>query len=621
MHAHLPHPVTPATSAALSEALLSKKGKRRGNYNCGRCGQPKKGHVCHLPPPSSSATVVDDSISSAVATPTDSVTSSVTVFRSGSETRSVSESRPGSSPFPLSVLRPNRPFSNLRRALSFDDIDEATESDNGDDVDDADVEYNEEDDDVEVVDFGSGELPVSCLWEIMRRLPPVTLLSAAKVCRGWRDVTKRLWKAAEELRLKVPVKTQIGFVGSLLQKCPALVRLSLTMESDMDSTMLACIAFACPNLESLEVFTCEGAVNRITGDELGRFIADKRYLTSLKMEGCSNLGNVVLCSNSLSTLWLSDLQSLSKMVFNLPCLNEISLDFSRQENDNTDLVTMMDGLGRNCPRLRNIHIASLQLSHAVVLSLTAANLRGLRMLSLVLGSEITDASVVAISKCYSKLELLDLSGSSISDSGIGMICNVFPDTLTRLLIALCPNITSSGIQFATAQLPLLELMDCGMTICDSDAQDPIHERNYGSGFQISPNRKLHLIHQKLFIKHARLKKLSLWGCSSLDSLYLSCPNLGDLNLNSCKNLLPEKLVLQCPKLESVHAIGCQDSLIQAVQTQVSSDSVPLENRYSSKRMADGSKRVGIPFNYNQQSPYVGKSSWKVRKRRCTVLVE
>jgi hypothetical protein len=32
------------------------------------------------------------------------------------------------------------------------------------------------------------------------------------------------------------------------------------------------------------------------------------------------------------------------------------------------------------------------------------------MLSLVLGTEITDASVVAISQSYSKLELLDLSG-------------------------------------------------------------------------------------------------------------------------------------------------------------------------------------------------------------------
>ncbi|CAN1270773.1 hypothetical protein LINPERPRIM_LOCUS13990 [Linum perenne] len=32
------------------------------------------------------------------------------------------------------------------------------------------------------------------------------------------------------------------------------------------------------------------------------------------MEGCSNLGGFVLCSSSLSTLWLSDLHSLYKMV-------------------------------------------------------------------------------------------------------------------------------------------------------------------------------------------------------------------------------------------------------------------------------------------------------------------
>lgn len=32
------------------------------------------------------------------------------------------------------------------------------------------------------------------------------------------------------------------------------------------------------------------------------------------------------------------------------------------------------------------------------------------MLSLILGSEITDASVAAIASTYSKLELLDLSG-------------------------------------------------------------------------------------------------------------------------------------------------------------------------------------------------------------------
>lgn len=49
-------------------------------------------------------------------------------------------------------------------------------------------------------------------------------------------------------------------------------------------------------------------------DELSRFIVDKRCLTSLKMEGCFNLGGFILSSTSLSTLWLSDLHSLSKMV-------------------------------------------------------------------------------------------------------------------------------------------------------------------------------------------------------------------------------------------------------------------------------------------------------------------
>ncbi|GJX25643.1 F-box/LRR-repeat protein 17 [Tanacetum coccineum] len=202
--------------------------------------------------------------------------------------------------------------------------------------------------------------------------------------------------------------------------------------------------------------------------------------------------------------------------FQPPNLNEISLKFSCQENDSTDVTSMMDGFGRSCPKLQ---IASLQLSHSVVLFLTATNLRGLRMLSLAFGPEVTDASVI-----------MDCELSSISDSGIGMICNVFPDTLTRLLVSQCSYITSSGIQFATAQLPLLELMDCGMTICEPDAQSPLCEANSDSDSQ---------------------------------SLYLNCPNLSELNSNSCKALLPEKLVLQCSKLESVHAVGCPDVVVQA----------------------------------------------------------
>ena len=68
------------------------------------------------------------------------------------------------------------------------------------------------------------------LWEVLKRLPPSGLLMAARVCRGWRETAGKMWKSAEELRIRVPKRAQIGYVGSLLQKCPALVRLSLKIE-------------------------------------------------------------------------------------------------------------------------------------------------------------------------------------------------------------------------------------------------------------------------------------------------------------------------------------------------------------------------------------------------------
>ncbi|KAI4301167.1 hypothetical protein L6164_034473 [Bauhinia variegata] len=596
---HQPHIAAPASPAHSGDIAMSsdvKRGKKRGSYNCGRCGLPKKGHNCHIKTPTSGTAT----------TPTDSSVSTFPAI---------------SAPSSASLVRqppPRQPYSHLRRALSFDDVDDQAggfDSPDPDDREAGDLLPEPE------PDLDSNGLPASLLWEVLRRLPPSGLLSAAKVCTGWRNMVKRMWKAAEELKLTVPSRAQVGFVASMLQKCPGLVRLSLRMASDLDSTMLACIAFSCPNLEFMEISTCNTASIRINGDELGRFVADKRSLKSLKMEGCSNLGGFVLCSSSLATLWLSDLHSLSKMVFNCPQLREISLEFSHQENDATDLVAMIEGWGRSCPRLQNIHIASMRLSHAAVLALTASQLRGLRMLSLVLGSEIIDASVAAITSSYPDLELLDLSGSSISDSGIGMICNVYPETLSRLLLALCPNVTSSGIQFATAQLPLLELMDCGMTISDPNSQDPSSDENCKGELQKTSIANLHLVNQKLIIKHNRLKKLSLWGCSGLDALYLNCPQLNDLNLNSCKNLQPERLLLHCPSLKDVHASGCLNTLVGAIQSQVCNDFITMENLSPSKRLPDGSKRVRVPHFLSDESPDNENKRRRIERRSCNVLVD
>lgn len=85
----------------------------------------------------------------------------------------------------------------------------------------------------------------------------------------------------------------------------------------------------------------------------------------------------------------------------------------------------------------------------------------------------------------------------------------------RLFTNLC-WILLGGIQFAAAQLPNLELMDCGMTISDPDLDNPTSQENNDLQLQRTPNSKQHLIYQKLIIKHTCLKKLSLWGCSGLD---------------------------------------------------------------------------------------------------------
>ncbi|KAG2325722.1 hypothetical protein Bca52824_008450 [Brassica carinata] len=526
-----PHISPTSAQAAISAALKSQRSpkKNRGSYSCGRCGQPKKGHVCHL---------------------LDAPTTPI----------------------------PPEPVS--------DDDDDAARGD----LDTTDA-------------VQPGRFDAAGLWEVLKRLPPSGLLVAGRVCRGWRETARKMWKAAEEMRIRVPERARIG---SLLQNCPALITLSLKIiESEFDATTLACIAFSCPCLEVLEISTSGPAVNSISGDELGRFVSDKRGLRSLKMEGCSSLGGFSLTSTSLSTLWLADLHSLSKMVFNCPNLIEVSLEFSRQEDDSTDLVTMVDGLGTTCTGLQNIHIASLKLSHAFVLSLAAVNFRDLRMLSLVLGIDITDSSVAAISSSYTNLELLDLSGSSITDTGLGMICDALPDTLSKLLVALCPNVTSSGIQFATAQLPLLELMDCGMTVSDPSSDNPTSEENS------STPQKASGYNQKMFIKHKRLKKLS-----SVSKL----PGAEGLNLNSCSNLQPESLVLQCPKLELVYASGCQNLLTEAIRKQVSENFAAGENHTPRKRLADASKRIQAPPSFYQETRedenYAEKKRRKVEREVC-----
>lgn len=210
---HYHHHPKPHLAAAYggADAVSSdvKRGKKRGSYNCGRCGLPKKGHNCNLTTPTSASS----------ATPADL---SLSAFSA------VSAATSGGAGSPPSPPPPSQPYSRLRRALSFDDVDDRSSG-----FDPLEMSDGEEERDLFIdpePDLDSSGLPANVLWEVLKRLPPTGLLSAAKVCKGWRDTTRKLWKAAEELRLRVPFGVQVGFVASMLQKCPGIMRLSLRME-------------------------------------------------------------------------------------------------------------------------------------------------------------------------------------------------------------------------------------------------------------------------------------------------------------------------------------------------------------------------------------------------------
>lgn len=115
--------------------------------------------------------------------------------------------------------------------LSFDDVDVGDSSDN----ETAAVGVGmvvEEEEDVEWFDLDEvvGGLPAGCVWEVMRRLAPADVMLAAGVCKGWREVAGRVLKAAEEIRIRVPGRGSVGFVGTVLRKCSGLVRISIRME-------------------------------------------------------------------------------------------------------------------------------------------------------------------------------------------------------------------------------------------------------------------------------------------------------------------------------------------------------------------------------------------------------
>jgi hypothetical protein len=161
--------------ASMPKPPAPPRPKSRGSYNCGRCGQPKKGHVCVAPAAPVALSPSPSSSSGAAASGT----------WAGDH--------------------------SLRRALSLDD--KKPKAEDGDDE--------------ATTDVAGRPVPKELMAEVLRRLGPRGVMAAAEVSRAWRDCAARVWRATEELRLRA---AGIGILGALLPRCTGLARLSLRME-------------------------------------------------------------------------------------------------------------------------------------------------------------------------------------------------------------------------------------------------------------------------------------------------------------------------------------------------------------------------------------------------------
>ncbi|MCO5580032.1 hypothetical protein L7F22_033898 [Adiantum nelumboides] len=601
----------------------SKSCRKRGAYNCGKCGQPKRGHVCQGDSDTSPKSEVQQDLQAAPKRQPQPAAQFNSWPRFACDQKQIFSSAPCSPLPPLEVSYPistasltSSCSSNERHKLALQHGAAVSESAEASAVADASVYSDNRSPYGGVRCFGFSSsyelapngkedqmLPLACLVHILSRLSaPSDLVAASNVCRRWRQSAEYVWAGIRQTSISIgTLNAESDFIPFMLRKCSSLQELTLNVTSELGDSLLKCISCITRYLSSFEVSLKPGGVSNITGEGLADLICQCKTLRSVKFEGCDHVAEVELSSSSLATLWLIGCHRLKYMFLNCPELSELCLDFLPPEHvslsaniiENSDcLAAIMRNLGCTARGLTRLHVASPCLQDRVIHGLFSSGRlsRSLRMLSLTFGVGITDQSVAAIATNCEKLELLDLSGSSITDVALELICSSFSTSLARLLIALCPRISQDGLEMVVSKLPLLQVLDCGKVMVDKESQK-VEVAN-----SVDTRRIRHADSRdrpgKLHFQHQNLQKLSLWGCAGLEALTLDCPSLVDLNLTGCSKLEPARLQLLCPSLREAHVGKCAEDLLCEVQYQL--ELAHFNSKHVRRRQGDGSKRVQAP---------------------------
>ncbi|GAQ77814.1 Leucine Rich Repeat family protein [Klebsormidium nitens] len=338
---------------------------------------------------------------------------------------------------------------------------------------------------------GIHSLPESCLLRILAKLPPCTLALSALVSRRWHSCSDAIWPLVERADLVLnngspkpgQVSAALGasrHVTEVLQKCVGLRRLVLTVTGRIEDAVLSAIATCRPELTDLEIRVANNGVNVISGAAIGLLLARCQFLRVLKLDGCRCVSRVKVSSQTLTTLWLTGCDRLLFLEMDCPQMRELALDLipppgfgapsaAHRDAAAATLLALLKQVRALGARLERFHLSSPFLSDRAVATIFARNFSNMRALSLTQAPELTDFGVDVIVRTCPNIELLDLSGSTVTDVGLHHLATRYAESLRSLLIAGCSKVTSDGLAAAVAGLRQLVLLDCGYVFTESTA--------------------------------------------------------------------------------------------------------------------------------------------------------
>lgn len=388
-------------------------------------------------------------------------------------------------------------------------------------------------------------------------------LSAGVVCRTWNAVVKRVYCAASKAYLVIKSSSDARAAIATMRIATSLRDVHLVMHCVLDDASLEQFAglCACP-LERLEISFSSPHLNKLTGRGLGSLTRTlSRSLNCLMVNSCRNLTELVISSPVLETLHIESACSLQRILLECPAMKTLSLDltatnappallqpmidqFMSQTSEHVQHTTDMlkHALG-GCGALSVLHVSAPFLTDGGIRAMLSSDASGLRQLSFTHCPLVTDQGVEIIALRCNELMTLDVSGCTlVGDASVRAVADAFSETLVGLHVAACPRVTSSALTYALQTLHELRILDAGHCM---QLEMP----------------------KTLTVEHSRLEVLSLWGCSSLREMAISCPSLQGISLHGCSGLVPGSVQVGCPNLKHSDTEGCND----AVRVTVSSN--------------------------------------------------